>query len=68
GGAAKLAGAGWITAPAWSPDGRAAIVIQLVSTSTDAAGVQRNVTNAVTFDGKASAALIAGAQDVSWRY
>lgn len=68
GGAAKLAGAGWITAPAWSPDGRAAVVTQLVSTSTDAAGVQRNVTNAVTFDGKASAALISGAQDVSWRY
>jgi hypothetical protein len=68
GGAAKLAGAGWITAPAWSPDGRAAVVTQLVSASTDAAGVRRNVTNAVTFDGKASTALIAGAQDVSWRY
>jgi len=43
-------------------------VTQLVSTSTDAVGVQRNVTNAVTFDSKSSTALIAGAQDVSWRY
>lgn len=68
GGASTLAGASWNTAPAWSSDAKRVVMTQLVKSSTDVAGVRRDTTQAVVFDGKSSGTLILGAQNVSWLY
>lgn len=65
--AAKLADAGWATAPAWSADGAHVLATQLVKQTVDAAGVKRDQTSVLWYDGGSSAqALIAGAQNLAW--
>lgn len=61
-----IGAAGGNASPAWN--GNVAVATQLVSQSTDAGGVLRIQTNlVVSSDGKTSAVLIAGAQDLSWK-
>lgn len=64
----KQGNAGWMSPPAWSPDGHMLAVTQLVSQSTDAAGVTRFQTNVVTYasSGGQGTTLIAGASNLAW--
>jgi len=63
----KLGPAGWTAPPAWSPDGQAVVVTNLVKTETDANGVTRAQTNLVVYAaGQQGATLIEGARNIAW--
>lgn len=72
GASAKIAGAGWTTPPAWTPDGSAVAVTTLASTgtgaSTSATGTPQKTSNIALYaSGHASSVLIAGAQNIAWQ-
>jgi hypothetical protein len=67
GSVAKLDDAGWVTPPAWSPDGKVVAVTQVAHQSTGSGGVVTDQTNVLVFDGKNAMSFISGGASLSWR-